>query len=162
MRPWRACNSDSSVPVRQRECRTAVRNVFVEETDRYRTRSARTAPTVVIDAYIHTVQARLAQLDRALDDAGKPAVGPLERIARLVPKRNVETWILSLNGKATGETTDYKGTVRDWNPLIRSASTTLNDLVRSGAELTGDYSDSLQAWNSVQHRLVVEVESDRP
>ena len=29
-----------------------------------------------------------------------------EQIARLVPKRNVETWILCLNGQAADEDTD--------------------------------------------------------
>lgn len=121
-----------------------VRKAFVAETEIYRTRQAQTALIVMIDADIYSVQDRLAQLDQALKDAGRQAIDRSERIARLVPKRNVETWTLSLNGKAVDEATDYKNTVRDWNPLIRNASRTLNELARSRAESTKVGPDSLR------------------
>src|ERR1700719_3585712 len=75
-----------------------VRTRFVKEVAAYRNRQARaeTALVLIIDADIHTVQGRLAQLNRALREGGIQAIANGEQIARLVPKRNVETWVLCL------------------------------------------------------------------
>ena len=78
-----------------------VRNRFDKEVSAYRLRqrgrNAKTALIVVIDADAHSVQDRWKQLDQALKDAGKPPVDiEHEKIARVVPKRNIETWILCL------------------------------------------------------------------
>lgn len=75
-----------------------VRQRFVNETIVYRRRQARalTALIVMIDADTRTVQDRLNQLNQALTDSGQQTVADTERIARLIPKRNVETWILCL------------------------------------------------------------------
>jgi hypothetical protein len=48
-----------------------------------------------------------------------------EEIARLVPKRNIETWILCLNDVQVNEDADYKRTHDDWTELIRTAAGTL-------------------------------------
>jgi hypothetical protein len=111
-----------------------VRKRFVEETNVYRSRQARTALIVMIDADTRTVQERLNQLDQALTDSGNQIVVGSERIARLVPKRNVETWILCLNKQAVDEQTDYKRTGTNWNELIPTASETLFQWTRSPAE----------------------------
>ena len=77
----------------------------------YRSRHAKTALIVMIDADTHTVQDRWRQLDQALEDGGKQRVdAEHEQIARLVPKRNIETWILCLNGHAVDQDADYKKT----------------------------------------------------
>jgi hypothetical protein len=104
-----------------------VRKKFVEETKVYRTRQARarTELVVMIDADTLTVQDRYNQLDQALRDSGNEIVGDGEHIARLVPKRNVETWILCLNGRAVGEDIDYKRSNNNWNELIPAAGDTL-------------------------------------
>jgi hypothetical protein len=120
-----------------------VRKTFAEEAAVYRTRHAQTGLIAIIDADLCTVQERLDQLNQVLTDSGKPAVDRGERIARLVPKRNVETWILNLNGEVVDEEKDYKRTVRNWNHLIPVASENLNRLTRSGAEPTSRYIDSL-------------------
>lgn len=103
-----------------------VRKTFVTEVNRYRGRHAKTALIVVIDADSHTVQDRWRQLDQALTDGGKQRIDvEYEQIARLVPKRNVETWILCLNGHHVNEEDDYKKKNVDWNDLIPQAAGTL-------------------------------------
>lgn len=104
-----------------------VRKEFVKETKVYRNRQARaqTALIVMIDADTHTVKDRLDQLDQALTASGIQTVTKTERIARLVPKRNVETWILCLNGRAVNEDADYKTRRNKWNELIPPAARTL-------------------------------------
>jgi len=62
----------------------------------------------MIDADNHTVQERYNQLNQALADAQYSAVLENERIARLIPKQNVETWILCLNGQPVNEETNYQ------------------------------------------------------
>ena len=95
---------------------------FVEETNVYRNRQARalTDLIVMIDADTRTVQEK--------------TVGKSERIARLVPKRNVETWILFLNEQPVDEKTDYKGTSNNWNELIPHAAKNLCRWTRSKDE----------------------------
>ena len=51
-----------------------VRKTFVKEVNAYRSRHAKTALIVVIDADTHTVQDRWGQLDEALEDGGKQRV----------------------------------------------------------------------------------------
>jgi hypothetical protein len=74
----------------------------------------------MIDADDLSVQERLAQLDQSIEE---PQAAPIrldaEQIARLVPKRNVETWILCLNDFAVDEEADYKRSRNDWATLIR-------------------------------------------
>jgi hypothetical protein len=117
---------------------------FVEETNVYRSRQARTALIVMVDADTRTVQDRLNQLDQALTDSGKQTVVETEQIARLIPKRNVETWILCLNEQAVDEETDYKRTDNNWNELIPTASETLCQWTRSQAEPPNHYVSSLR------------------
>ena len=113
-----------------------VRKEFVKETNVYRSRQARarTALIVMIDADALTVQDRLNQLDQALTNSGKQTIGDTEQIARLVPKRNVETWILCLHEQPVNEDSNYKSTRNDWNELIPSAAETLCQWTRSNAE----------------------------
>jgi DNA polymerase III psi subunit len=122
-----------------------VRKTFAKEVSAYRSRHAQTKLIVVIDADTGTVQERLRQLDQALKDSGKQVVdADTEQIARLAPKRNVETWILCLNGHAVDEETDY--TKRDdWSKLIPSAAETLFQWTRSTDELPQHCVDSLRS-----------------
>jgi len=123
-----------------------VRQTFVKEVNEYRNRESRakTALIVIIDADAHSVQDRLNQLDQSLRDNGKHAIRThREQIARLVPKRNVETWILCLNGEEVDEETDYKGKSDKWNKLIPAAAKTLSRWTRSKAKLPGYCVDSL-------------------
>src|SRR2546430_7675062 len=99
---WRHAVRIHQSPSGRGSAESWVRERFVKETIAYRSRQARTltALIVMIDADTRTVQDRLNQLDQALTDNGQQTVAGTERIARLIPKRNVETWILCLNGQA--------------------------------------------------------------
>jgi hypothetical protein len=105
--------------------------MFAAEVKEYRIRLAKaatadaTALIVMIDADTHTLQERLAQLSKTLRECGMHAIGDRERIVQLVPKRNVETWILCLNGHPVDEARDYRGKRDDWNEMIPSAAEAL-------------------------------------
>ena len=81
---------------------------------------------------------------RSLRESWKKLVDSTEQIARLVPKRNVETWILCLNEQAVDEEIDYKRTRHDWNELIPPAAEGLWQWARSNDELPNFCVDSLR------------------
>jgi hypothetical protein len=62
---------------------------------------------VVIDADTGDLDRRRRQFQGALDEAGMAACTDGEAIAQLVPKRNIETWILCLSGRHVDEDADY-------------------------------------------------------
>lgn len=133
-----------------------VRKSFAKEVGAYRKRQAKaaTALIVVIDADTHTVQDRLNQLDQALRDAGKQRIDAgTEQIARLVPKRNIETWILCLTGQEVDEETDYKNAADGWNKLIPQAAEALFQWTRPKADLPNRCIDSLQSGVRELNRL---------
>jgi hypothetical protein len=130
------------------------RERFVKEVSAYRVRHAKTAVIVVIDADTATVQDRWKQFDQALEDGGKQLVDvEHEQIARLVPKRNVETWILCLNGHAVDEEADYKKTRDDWNDLIPQAAGTLLEWTRQKPGPPNHCIDSLRSGVRELNRL---------
>ncbi len=115
-----------------------VRKEFPKEIMEYRRRqaSAQTGLIVVIDADALTVRERLDRLEQALTESNQQSVGEHERVARLVPKRNVETWILCLNDKhSLDEMADYTQEKHDWHELIPAAAETLSQLTQSKIEL---------------------------
>ena len=61
-----------------------------------------------------------------------------ETIARLVPRRNIETWILALNYISVNETEDYKESSRfrhyEWNENTPLASIAFYELTRPNVE----------------------------
>lgn len=123
---------------------TWVRIQFVKEVRVYRSRYPQTKLIIVIDADAHTVRQRLSQLDQALHEVGDiPVDTDKERIARLVPKRNVETWILCLLGENVDEREDYKRTRHDWGSLIARAAEDLYRWTRPNTELPTNCIDSL-------------------
>ena len=87
-----------------------VREHYARAVAAYRARCAhaQTALVVTIDADNGDVGRRLQQLQSALTGASLVARGPTEKIAHLIPKRNIETWILCLHGDPVDETTDYR------------------------------------------------------
>jgi hypothetical protein len=124
-----------------------VREQFVVQVEAYRGRRthAETTLIVIIDADDLLVQDRIAQLDRNLDEAQVDRIRPdAEQIARLVPKRNVETWILCLTDVAVDEQTDYRRTRNDWKALIRSGTETLYNWTRPNAKLPASCISSLR------------------
>lgn len=63
---------------------------------------------VLVDADHHSVEDRLAQLAECLERLGAAGRGDAERIALLVPKRNIHTWIVFLAGYPVEEESDFK------------------------------------------------------
>ena len=103
---------------------------------RRRQAKAQTALIVVIDADTATVEYRLGQLEESVRHGETKFVDPdTEQIARLVPRRNLETWVLCLTGESVDEEADYKGTRNDWDPLIPPAAETLNKWTRPNVDL---------------------------
>jgi hypothetical protein len=62
---------------------------------------------------------------QALNDARAPSRVPTEAILNLIPKRNVETWVLSLNSEPVDELTDYSHNTGVNARSITEAATTL-------------------------------------
>ncbi|HEX2571558.1 MAG TPA: hypothetical protein VH877_18500 [Polyangia bacterium] len=87
-----------------------VKRKYPEEVAYYRRRAnaQRVALVIVIDADRETVRHRQRQLDEALSENQSPPRADPERIAILVPKRNIETWLHTLPGTPADEETDYK------------------------------------------------------
>ena len=86
-----------------------VRERYANAVREYRRRSARanTALIVAIDADAGNLDRRLRQLQDALVQAVLAPRTDQERIVHLIPKRNIETWILNLSGGNVDEDTDY-------------------------------------------------------
>lgn len=74
----------------------------------HRRRAAKGALIVVIDADVNEVGHRTRQLDGLLRTAGLDPHGDGEAIIHLIPRRNIETWILHLNGQSVDEVNDEK------------------------------------------------------
>ena len=87
-----------------------VRERYAKAVQDYRARSsrARTSLVVAIDADGGDRDRRLQQLQQTLNDAELPPRTDQERIAHVVPKRNIETWVLCLDGRLVDEGTDYR------------------------------------------------------
>ncbi len=121
-----------------------VRRKFAEEVAACRSRQAKTALIIMIDADTGSVGNRRKQLEKALRDNGQAPVVDADPIAQLVPRRNVETWILCLNETAVDEDTDYKTTRKHWSSLIKSAAEALSQRTRTEDEIPSAYVDSLR------------------
>ena len=78
-----------------------VREQYATQVSAYRDRAshARTALIIVIDADTQEIQHRTRQLAEALSRARTEGRREGEAIVHLIPKRNVETWVLCLSGK---------------------------------------------------------------
>jgi hypothetical protein len=115
-----------------------VREQLPKELRAYRRRSARaeTKLIAVVDADKSTVQKRLAQLDRRIREDGVELIRTeAEQVACLVPKRNIETWILCLIGSAVDEETDHKTRRNDWDDLLQPAGNALYQWSRANAQI---------------------------
>jgi hypothetical protein len=131
-----------------------VRERFAIEVEACRGRHAETKLVILIDADALTVRQRMSQLDQALRENEIPAIhNDTEKIARLIPKRNIETWILCLNEVLVDEDTDYKRTRDNWADLIGIAVGTLYLWSRANALVPASCVDSLRAGIGELQRL---------
>ena len=104
---------------------------------------------VVIDADNKSVGARLNQLDTKLGQAENARLLDLriedESIARLVPRRNIETWILVLTGTPANEEENYKNTrnKEEWHELAIQGGKELHRWTRPNSRISESCTDSL-------------------
>ena len=112
-----------------------VRENYPIEMEYYRQRShhRRAGLVVVIDADVKSVNERQTELERALTEAGEAPRGATEVVALLIPRRNVETWILCLTRERVDEITDYSN--RDLNDFTKAAAETFYEWSRANYTL---------------------------
>ena len=132
-----------------------VRERYAAEVHSYRARAnrQRIALVVVIDADTGTVQERQAALDRTLDMARTPG----ERIAVLVPRRNIETWLTALlypERSDLDETKQFKSEFppRDSAEACKRAASKFTEFL--GSEKSRPAIPSLAAARQEARRLV--------
>jgi hypothetical protein len=130
-----------------------VRLRYSDNVEAYRTQatSPRTGLVVMIDADTGTVAHRNQQLNVALAQVGSDLRGPDEKIAHLIPKRNIEIWILCLNarradGQPLNEEEDYKNHAvgRKIGELIKPAAEEFFLWSRNNAEIPQHCADSIR------------------
>ncbi len=107
----------------------------------------------VIDADTQAVEQIHERLEEQLQDAGLEQRKAEERIAVLVPKRNIETWIVYLLGITVNEETDYKKCRLAKDPQApKQAGIALAEQFAQGPK--GKCPQSLQAaWSELKDRL---------
>lgn len=134
-----------TAPAGQGSAEQWVRNNFVIDVQSYRSRAAETKLVVMMDADTHIVEQRLRQLDESLRRAGISLRDDDEKnIVRLVPRRNIETWILCISRRVVGEEENYKYEQSDWAELIRNGVDTLYAWTRLNATIPESCVDSLR------------------
>ncbi len=74
---------------------------------RQRAKKAQTLLIVVIDADDRTVDRRKNELVESVSSHESPAFTSDDPVAVLIPRRNIETWILALLGRTVNEDEDY-------------------------------------------------------
>lgn len=125
-----------------------VRERYGENVAACRTRSARaaTALVVAIDADTSNVTDRANQLAGVLANSNLPARTGDERIAHLIPRRNIETWIRCLTGHDVDEDTDYKKRNDvEIEVLIKPAAVAFFEGSRSNTVTPDHWVDSLES-----------------
>lgn len=125
-----------------------VRARYANEVREYRSRSARAKTLLIaIDADTETVERRRSQLDELLTT---PRTGA-EMIVHLIPKRNVETWVLCLIGEIVTEEMDYRQ--RKLDEQIKPAANALFDWSRIAAKIPASCLPPLSVAISELRRL---------
>jgi hypothetical protein len=106
---------------------------------------------VAIDADTGDIAHRTRQLEQSLAVDGLTPRAGGERIIHLIPRRNIETWILNLNGNEVDEETDYRPQSLD--DLIVHAARTLFEWTRPNSALPVHSTPSLRAAIQELRRL---------
>jgi hypothetical protein len=129
-----------------------VRREYVKEVIAYRSRAAyqTTGLLVALDADIQTVERVHAELDERLEAEAQQTRSGDEKIALLVPKRNVETWVVHLVDGPVDEVQDYKR----HKDARRHREAGIELATRIAGSPPSDTPDSLQrAWPELKQRL---------
>ncbi len=118
-----------------------------------RKRHAKTQLIVVIDADFMTVDERLTELKEKVGEAKLEKLEPSEPVVFLIPKRNIETWILALNEEEVFEDEDYKKKSKATDrSVINSAAAKLHDLILNKApdhNCIASLRSSLPEWQKI-------------
>lgn len=132
-----------------------VRERYAAEVRAIRSQLSRTRACLIamIDADTGSVEDRRRQLERALDDADEASRNDGEPILVLIPRRNVETWILCLTGEIVDEMTNYRKDPRVDVARIQRAAEELFDWTRPNAVVPPTCLTSLQACLSEFRRI---------
>lgn len=139
-----------------------VREKFPREVHWWRSRrnQGNLGLVAVIDADNYSVQERKGQLIGQLEAKDMSVRTNNERIAILVPKRTIETWIASLRGQDVNEETDYKHRInldreRECADAVEALKNILDLPVRQRQEtLRRDHPPSLSdACSEIEDRL---------
>jgi hypothetical protein len=111
-----------------------VREGYPEQARAQRRRANHTSASLiaVIDADTLSVEQRKQQLDGALDAAGLAAREGAERIAFVIPRRNIESWVHFAMHRKVDEVTDFKQRYRD-PKTCRDAADVAVEVCRSGS-----------------------------
>lgn len=109
-----------------------VRESYAPEVRAIRAQLNRTRACLIamIDADTGSIADRRQQFERALQDAQELPRSPTEPILNLIPKRNVETWILCLNSAMVDEGSNYHHDPRVNPQSIKTAANTLYSWTR--------------------------------
>ncbi len=84
-----------------------VREVYAEELKSYRKSHVNRALVAIVDGDMLGVRGRMQQFERRCEEARIQPRHEKERVAIIVPTRNIETWIEYLKGNPVDETTRY-------------------------------------------------------
>jgi hypothetical protein len=133
-----------------------VRKNYVKEVAAYRSRAtrARSALLVFIDADQMSVANRAQQLSQELANAGLGPRTNAEAIGKLIPKRNIETWVLCLAGEIVDEATDYRNNC-NFDGLVRNAADAFYLATRMNAPIPNACVQSLRVGVDECKRLAI-------
>lgn len=86
-----------------------VREKFLNELKAYRSRSSRAATCLIVasDADDKTVKERIQTFEKMCAENGVDFRQQNERVAFIIPRRNIETWLAHLRGESVDEVESY-------------------------------------------------------
>jgi hypothetical protein len=87
-----------------------VREKFLNELKAYRSRSSRAATCLIVasDADEKTVEERIQTFEKMCTETGMAFRDQGERVAFIIPRRNIETWLAYLRGESVDEVKRYR------------------------------------------------------
>lgn len=90
-----------------------VREMYAEELRSYRSSHVNSAILAIVDGDTLGVRGRVRQFDQKCTEKGIPPRTKKEKVAIIVPNRNIETWIKYVRGNQVDEKTVYRKEKRE-------------------------------------------------